>query len=183
LGCQRSAPGADIVCRHVDDLADGAFVQQFSNRLNSGVRKVSGAEPTKRPFSAANSTIIGLFKAVGQGLFAVYMLAGLQGGHGQAVVGSGVGQNDDDINFGIRQHFFGGVDFGNIPACSGSFCRFGVQVRTAHRAQVFEHGTEGAEVMVAIDAGTNYAIAKNSFFHLQSPFHLLKIDEKLLLLC
>ncbi|MBR2703679.1 MAG: hypothetical protein IKE47_05910, partial [Oscillospiraceae bacterium] len=33
---------------------------------------------------------------------------------------------------------------------------------------------------VAINAGTDHAIAKNSFFHLQSPFHLLKIDEKTL---
>ena len=166
VGVPEVRAGADVVCGDADDLADGALIQELAHGLEFGGQEGVGRGTHKEALRSGKlDDLIRLLQARGQGLFAVDMLAGLQGSHGQAVVGGGVGENDDDVHLGIRQHFLRRVDLGDVPARGGGLGGLHVQVRAAHGAQVFEHGAEGAEVVVAVDTGADDAIAKNFFFH------------------
>ena len=163
-------PGADIVCGYIDDLADCAFIDELPDslefRAEEGVRRCADE---KTLLFGIFHDLIGLFQAGGQGLLTVDMLAGLQRLHGQAVVGGGIGENKDDVDFGIRHHLVGGVYLGNVPAlCRGPGC-LRVQIGTAHRAHVLVHGAEIPQIMVAIGAGADDAESENFFFHDVSP--------------
>ncbi len=158
--------GSHIVGRDADDLADGALVQQLAHGLElRGQEGVGRGAHKETLFRGKFHDLIGLLEACGQGLFAVDMFAGLQGGHGQAVVGGGVGEDDDDVHLGVRQHLLRGVDLGHVPARSGGLGGLHVQIRAAHRAQILEHGTQSAEIVVAVHAGADDAVTENFFFH------------------
>ena len=166
VGVPEVRAGADVVCGDADDLADGALIQELAHGLELGSQEGvgSGADEEALLFCKLDD-LVGLLEAVGQGLFAVDMLAGLQRCHGQAVVGGGIGEDDDDVDLGVIKHLLGSVDLGDVPALGRCLGGLHVQVRAAHGAQVFEHGAEGAEVVVAVDTGADDAIAKNFFFH------------------
>ena len=166
--------GADVVCRDADDLADGALVQQPAHGLELGGQEGVGRGADEEALGSGKlDDLVCLLEAVGQGLFAVDVLAGLQGGHGQAVVGGGIGEDDDDVHLRVCQHLVGGVNLGDVPARGGCLGGLRVQVRAAHRPQVLEHRAERSKIVIAVYPCPDHTVSEYSFFHTVNSFSVV----------
>ena len=169
VGVPQVGAGAHVVGRHADDLPDLAVIDQLPDSLElRGQEGVRGAAHKQALFFRKSHNLMGLLQAGSQRFLAVDVLAGLQGLHGQTVVGAGVGENQDNVHRRVCQHLLRGVDLGDVPALCRRLGCFRVQIRAAHRAYILVHRAQVAQIGIAEGAAADHAQAANFVSHCSS---------------